>query len=65
MFFMKYTKYIKVQALIVHKAQTLFYIIKDECSKDHVNSIFMKVDIQAQKDHKSHFVNKSTQKHFS
>ena len=55
MFFMNETKYIKIQALIVHKAQKLSFIIKDECSKDHVNSIFMKVVIQAQKDHKLHF----------
>ena len=40
---------------MVYKAQNILYH-KDECSKDHVNSIFMKVVIQAQKDHKSHFV---------
>ena len=40
---------------MVYKAQNILYH-KDECSKDHVNSIFIKIVIQAQKDHKSHFV---------
>jgi len=47
MYFMNNTKYIKVQALIFHKAQHI-YFLKDRVFKGYVNSIYMKIVIEAQ-----------------
>ena len=44
---MNNTKYTKVKALIVHKAQHI-YFLKDRVFKSYVNSIYMKIVIEAQ-----------------